>query len=491
MATAPPQTKPSTPRLSDVARHVIVPKGAVSTAWPSVRDKCLDLGITFDEWQDGAGRIILAKRADGIYAASIGGVVISIPRQVGKTFLIGAIVFALCLLNPGMTVIWTAHQLRTANQTFLKMQAFARRKKIRPHVAKIVLGSGDEEIRFLNGSRILFGARERGFGLGFDEVDVLVLDEAQRVTEKALDDMVPATNQSRQSAGALVFYIGTPPRPTDSGEAFRQKREDALSGQDDDTAYIEFSADEDFEPTARPAPMTPEDWAQMRRANPSHPSRTPREAILRMRKNLSPDSMAREGFGQWGRGVKSLILPMWPSRRVKQDKPPKVRALGIAVSLDEQWGSIAACGWWPDDVEKLAGIPNLGAVDRREGSEWIPPEAKRIQDEHGCLVVVDEKCPDKALITALRDEGVELVTLSLEQIVETCSDLRTRVKTAQVTHMDTPELNDAVEAAAWRMVGDRKVFGRKQSAGDISMIEGAALALWGANQDTDPWGVWT
>ena len=33
-------------------------------------------------------------------------------------------------------------------------------------------GSGDEEVRFTNGSRILFGARERGFGRGIAGVEI-------------------------------------------------------------------------------------------------------------------------------------------------------------------------------------------------------------------------------------------------------------------------------------------------------------------------------
>jgi hypothetical protein len=48
------------------------------------------LGWGFDGWQDGAGRLILAKRGDGMYAAD--QILVSIPRQVGKTYLFGAIV---------------------------------------------------------------------------------------------------------------------------------------------------------------------------------------------------------------------------------------------------------------------------------------------------------------------------------------------------------------------------------------------------------------
>ena len=57
--------------------------------------------------------LILAQNAAGAeYAADT--IVISIPRQVGKTFLIGAILFALCLMKPGLRVIWTAQVKDTA-----------------------------------------------------------------------------------------------------------------------------------------------------------------------------------------------------------------------------------------------------------------------------------------------------------------------------------------------------------------------------------------
>ena len=45
-----------------------------------------------------------------------------------------------------------------------------------------------------------------------------------------------------------------------------------------------------------------------------------------------------------------------------------------------------------------------------------------------------------------------------------------------IRHGNTTELNDAIERAAWRMVGDRKLWGRKQSTGDISMLEATTLA---------------
>src|SRR5690606_21330512 len=114
----------------------------------------------------------------------------------------------------------------------------------------------------------------QGFGRGFDEIDVEVFDESQILTEKALEDMVAATNQSRFLAGALLFFMGTPPRPIDPGEEFTNRRDKALSGKAHDMVYVEFSADPDADLDDR------EQWAKV---NPSFPHRTPVESMHRMR----------------------------------------------------------------------------------------------------------------------------------------------------------------------------------------------------------------
>src|SRR5699024_7479569 len=135
-----------------------------------------------DEWQHGIGTLALGKLKNGKYASTVGGVILSIPRQTGKTFLVGMMIIALCVLFPRLTVLWTAHRTRTSTMTFTTMQGMVRRKKIRPHRAAdrsdgIRSTNGEQEIRFKNGSRIMFGAREAGFGRGFDAVDVEVFDE--------------------------------------------------------------------------------------------------------------------------------------------------------------------------------------------------------------------------------------------------------------------------------------------------------------------------
>ncbi|MEF2737090.1 MAG: terminase family protein, partial [Bifidobacterium choerinum] len=231
--------------------------------------------------------LMYGLRRDGKYACGAGGLAASLPRQVGKTFTFGTAAFLDCLLTTGLKVLWTAHRSRTSDETFASMQTLAHDAKLARYVATIRRANGQQEIGFHNGSRILFGAREQGFGRGFDGIDQIVFDEAQILTERALDDMVPATNTA---ANPLIVMIGTPPKPGDPAEIFRDKRRTALAGADKDLLYVEFSAPRGSDLDDREA------WTA---ANPSYPQRTSETAIARMRAMLSDDSFRREALGIW------------------------------------------------------------------------------------------------------------------------------------------------------------------------------------------------
>jgi len=472
------RTKPSTPRLSEAARHLVIPKGIVKTGWPRVKAKAAELGIHYDPWQDGAHTITLGKRADGKYAATVGGVTWSIPRQVGKTYAIGTLLVVMCILFPGYKVIWTAHRTRTATDAFRAMQGICRRKKVAPHVSHIRTANGEQEIGFRNGSVILFGAREQGFGRGFAEIDVEVFDEAQILGSKALEDMIAATNQARHPHGALIFFIGTPPRPEDPSEAFTQKRVKALSGKLTNGVYLEFGADPDSDPDDR------RQWPIM---NPSHPLRTPLESMLRLRENLpSDDSWNREGRGVWDEiGQTHVFGPgAWEACAV-DGLTPAADAIGLAVSVDRAWSSIGAAG---QSGERLA----VGIADRREGTGWLVPEAQRIQAERSCPVVIAGTGPAADMIPALEAAGVRLVIAKGNDAADACAGVFDAVRDKRLAHPEHPELNAAVAGAKQRKREDRWVWDRRNSAHDISPLEAVTLALWGANQaSVDVWEVWT
>lgn len=456
-------TSPSTLRLSEIARHVIAPKGVVTTGWPGVRDTCARLGWSFDPWQDGAGRLILGKRADGLYAADL--VAASIPRQVGKTFLFAAMAFALSLRNPGLTTIWTAHRAKTAKETFASMSGMAAQERVSPHIAQVVRSRGDEAVIFTNGSRILFGARESGFGRGFSNVSILVFDEAQILTESAMEDMVAAQNVAKNP---LTILTGTPPRPRDPGEVFTMVRQDALNGDSEESLYIELSADRDADLLDR---------SQWRRANPSFPSRTSERAMLRMKKNLSDDSFRREALGVWDEISvhKPIVTPQQWKRMADVGPADDVRpdALGVDMSHGRDI-SVAAC-WVEGDsahVEQVwAGSEPNVALD------WLIDVAGR-----RIPIVVDQASPAASFVPELKARKCAVVSTGAAQMAQACGLLENRIATDSLTHGAQKQVTDAILGARRRPIRDAGgwALDRSDPTSSIYPIVAAVLALYGA-----------
>ena len=457
------QTKPGTRKLSEVTRKLVAPSGIVSTGWPAVQATCEQkLGISFDDWQNAAGRLILAKRQDGKLAVMIGGVGMSVCRQVGKTYLFGGMFFGLAVNHPGMLMIWSAHHARTHGETFLSMQAFAQRRRIAPYVQAIYKGSGDEEIRFVNGSRILFGARERGFGRGIPGVDAIMADEGQIMSEKALDAQLATLNTSQFG---LFASVGTPPRPDDPSESFTRMRTEAWAGTLEDAAWIEIGAEPGTDPHDRRR------WSKW---NPSHPKRTPAESILRLQRKLSEESFRREGMGTWDSDdMLDVFGPgNWAAAEKSSLKPPNAgMVLGVGVSVDQAWSSVALA------APMRGGKIMVGANRREAGTDWLVGHVAQVYHRRRCPVVVDAGGPGAHLIQGLRDKRVRVIEYKTADVLDACAGIYEGVRDGRVFHPNHPELDDAVKVAVKRDIGDRWAWGRRKSTGDVSMLEGATLAF--------------
>lgn len=491
----------STRRLSEVARHVVIPEGIVDTLWFEVEARCREFGDTFDAWQDGLGQVTLGLRADGTWAATVGGITYSIPRQVAKTFIVGRMVVALCTLFPNLTVLWTAQRTRTATNTFQKLKGYVTRPAVKVHLkagsnqgTAIRDANGEQEIPFANGSRILFGAREAGFGRGFDEVDIEVFDEAQILTEKALEDMVAATNQSRWAYGALLFFMGTPPRPIDPGEAFTVRRAKALElkgGAPDfsepvavgNAVYVECSADSDV---GKPGGPSLDDMAQVELANPSFPHRTPPVAIERLRENLPSDAgFRREGLGVWDEAASAssrlISAEAWESVQTSTPPPDGTRSFAVAFNYGGERGAIAGAVKHDKGVH-LELVGTTSATGLESVADWL---AERKAD--AAQFTLSGGAMAKVLHQLLRDKGVpakQIVTLSGAEYFAACGMLIDSVADKTITVPKGDPETDPLELSV--AVSDKKARGGSWGwnpttpDGDETPMEAISVALYGA-----------
>ncbi|MBK0420165.1 hypothetical protein JD276_14095 [Leucobacter sp. CSA1] len=466
--------RPSMPRLSEVARHLVYPDTIESSLFPRVQARLAECGVGFDPWQQGFGTVGLGLDCNGKFASTVGGVVASIPRQVGKTYTIGHLMVGLCLELPGLRVIWTSHHLATTGNTFQTMQGIARRPKIAKHVAEIRLANGEQRIVFKNGSVIMFGARSHGFGLGMDAIDVVVFDEAQRLSLRSLEDMVPTTNQARNPHGALLFFIGTPPRPLDDGDSFAAKRRQALAGKSNQMTYVEFSADPDAKTDDR------KQWAKM---NPSFPYRTPVESMLRMRENMpDEDAWRREAMGIWDSDGFAKAIPVSSWNALVSNVMPEGRAVyGVKFTADGSGVALAK-----------AVRPDIGPVFVRpleqrnlgEGYQWLVDQLAELAAD-AAQIVVDGKSGVGYLVNALRDTGVKnkrLILLpTLDQVIAAHSMFEQAVLSGELSHPGIEKFDQQVLSATKRKIGNNGGFGWEAPEGEtVVSLDAATLAFWGA-----------
>jgi hypothetical protein len=177
-----------------------------------------------------------------------------------------------------------------------------------------------------------------------------------------------------------------------------------------------------------------------------------------------------------GSQTQELIMPNWHLCAVSRQPPPVV-SLGISLDLNRIWLCVGAYG-------KDGDRRHLGAVSKRRldtDRVQVISEIKRIQDQRGCAVVIDRKDEAASLQEDLELAGVTLTWLGLDDYVDACADLYDAVAAKEIEHGDYPELNDAVTSAAWRKVGQRKVWT------DAPMLKAVTMAFGAPDETFNVW----
>jgi hypothetical protein len=406
-------------------------------------------------------------------------------RQNLKTGFLKQAALAKIFLLKRQLLVWSAHEFSTTQEAFRDLcMLIESTPEFDRRVKQIYRGNGDEAIELLGGQRIKFRARTKSGGRGLSGEDV-DLDEAFALLPDHMGALLPllSTFEDPQvtfgsSAGLAKSEVLRAIR--DRGRARRGKR----------LVYIEWCSPEgrcadprcDHALAREGCSMDdPEMW---RRANPALGRRITEDYIRSEREALPSREFGRERMGWWDEpDSDAAAFPpgAWAACATEVAEAPASAAIGVAVSVDRSSSSIGAASG--DDT------PHLGAVMHRPGTEWVVPEVARMQQEHGCAVVVDAGGPAGSLIPALVAADVTVTEAKTADYLEACARLYDAVIQRAVTHADYPELNAAVMSAQTRNVGERWAWARR--LGDITMLEAVTLALWGAvNADTEVWGFW-
>ena len=442
-------------------------------------------GLTPDRWQSRVLESWLAVREDGKWASSRCG--LSVPRQNGKNALL-EIRELFGMVGLGEKILHTAHEVKTARKAFLRISGFFDNPRKYPELAKLVAPAGirrtngQEAIMLSNGGSVEFVARSKGSARGFT-VDVVVMDEAQEMSDDALEALGPTTAASPLQNRQLI-WTGTPPAPGMSSEVWSRLREDALGDASSRLSWFEWSADPDSDPD------DPGAWAQ---ANPALGVRLGIEDLAEDRQAYSDEGFLRERLGVWSATRQQGVIPLdaWEACFDVDSVPTSRFVLGLEVGQDMETASVCLAGQRDD------GRWHVELDESRKGAAWlIGHVVHMVRMNPGLQVAGDVGGPLKALLDEreskvrgrtvpryfLQGTDIEVHAPRVVELGVSTAKLLSGVMTGQISHIGQPQLTSAVAVAGKRPLADTGmwVFSRKTAVADISAIQAANSALWWA-----------
>jgi hypothetical protein len=457
-----------------------------SSAGGEAADLAASAGFVLDAEQRLLLDVLLAEKPNGKWAAFEACVICA--RQNGKSAALVAMVLADLYLFGTQRVVWSAHEVDTALESFRDIKHLI---ESNDHLAREVKrtktgeiaheATGREAIEFRNGARLRFKARTRtgGRGLAGDRV---VLDEAFALKPAMMDSLVPIMSARSMTGNPQMVYASSAGQ-VDSA-VLRGVRDRGRGGDDDALAYVEWCAEVrpcasewcEHRPGTRGCALDDEDaW---RRANPALGRRISLEYLRQERRMLTPEGFATERLGWWPEPKSEqggLPLELWELCRKAGASVSAVEAIAVDVTPEFSHASVA-----------VFGGGGLELVAHERGTSWVAALVVALRGESQVPVVVDARGPAVALLTDLAAAGIEPTKPSGQDMAEACNGLLDAVVRQRIWHAGQADLNVAVKGARRQESGDSFRWSRKSSSVDISPLVAATLATWGATQAVPP-----
>ena len=156
-------------------------------------------------------------------------------------------------------------------------------------------------------------------------------------------------------------------------------------------------------------------------------------------------------------------------------------SLAVEVTSDLTQSVIAVAG------RNEAGKFHLEVIDMGAGTEWVPGRVSNLLDRWPEIsrVSIDPGGPAGFLIGPLAELGVKVHKVTAREAAHACGLVVASVEEAELVHLDTAELNDAVQQARRRDSGDVWYWARAGADESIQLIA-ATLALGQVPTIADP-----
>lgn len=437
---------------------------------------------TLDDTQRLAVFVMMAQADGGKWAAATTGR--EMPRQNGKgdeievVELWGLVQRAEAILHTVHDAVLLATQSQQRMLGVLEGHADLRRK-----VKRKWQGTGQQMIEMRNGGAIWYRTRTGGGGRGVDDIDRLVVDEAQHATGDQLSAVSPTL---LANANPQLNALGTAGLAGVSSWWWRMRLR-ALSGDPGSFGYIGHTAERvhlNSDGAVVQEDVDVEDRDLWRAVNPAIAAgRGSGMAFLEEQfLILGPQAFAREHLGVWDPPDlddqhEVIVDPkVWADLEDVEDARPDPVAYGLSTSPDRKWTTIGLAGRRSD------GGVHVQPVKSGRGTAWVADEVGRLVERWGPLsIAVGGSDPASSLVSDLEKvKRVKVRTLSTRDEARGCGMFVDAVAEESLHHGGGPQMARCLGAARKReMTGGGWVWAAPADGStDIAPLKAVTAALF-------------
>jgi hypothetical protein len=406
----------------------------------------------------------------GLWIPAYREVIVTVPRQSGKTTLILAWEVhranAIDLWGGPQRIVYSAQDGTAARRKLIEDQfPILEARKAKLGIATLRLAQGSEAVAFKNGSRVGLMASGADSGHG-STVDLAVKDEFFADDDDRRDQALVPAMSTRANAQMLTASTMGTDESVPLNAAVDRGRAAVDAGITFGTAYIEYSMGDDQDIEDRDAWWT---WM------PALGHTIGTAAVEHAKTLLPQQSEFERAYGNRRTSTRSdRVIPVARWDAVCSDTAAPTGRLTYALDInpDRSAGAIAAAS---------AGVGEL--IEYRPSIGWMVGRAVDIDRQHGHgRWIIDPKGPAGSLVEAMRAKGLDVVEVGVPELVAACAQTYDGIMEGTLSIRRHHRLDEAAAAAVWRLIGDAKAWGRKNTAGDVCPLVALTLALWGAGK---------
>lgn len=396
-------------------------------------------------------------------------VIVTVPRQSGKTSLILVLFLVRALSIVRQQIVYTAQDRSEAKKKMVNDWLPLLAETNFANYFDVTQANGNEAMRFHNGSLLSLIATTKRAAHG-KVTDLGVVDEAFALPDARMEQSIVPSMVTRPDAQFwLVSTAGTFAESPYLWEKVQQGRKLVEDHVTSGTAYFEWSADDDDDPGSE------DTW---RRCMPALGKTQSVEIIRSIYESMELSEFRRAFLNQWVAAATDPVISLerWDELVTDEVESFGQWALAFDVAEDRSMSSIAA-SWKRED-----GKYQVVLIDNDAGTNWV---ATRVADiwhaNRPSGIWLDRNGPAGSLLSALENLNVPLVNdVPVGDLAKGCGQFYDACIEGNLVHLDDPVLRVTLDAAQKRSVSDSWVWSRKASNVDISPLVACTMALYGA-----------